>query len=125
VLAQDPIQRQDFIDLTNKALDALDEIDSISINLQMSQHEKRLTQNTALNQLNVALKRFKRYFPPGPCPEGFKDQCLIYANLLQASLSYELAFNSLDFSSYVKEKKLASEACNKARDLLRSYLNKK
>ncbi len=114
VSATEPIPYNDFISITEKALDALDEVEIVFSSSESMKIEVKM----AFNKLDTALKKYNRYVKTWP--EG-KQKEIAWA-ITEARLLYDMTLiEGLHGENHNK----AKEAAQKARDLFLQYKKRK
>lgn len=117
VHAEEPVPFEEFISITEKALDALDEIETVCSNYDSMKIEARM----AVKKYDIAVKKYDRYVKTWP--KG--KQANIAWAMTSARLSYDMAFNSSNMDEMLANEKKAIIELQKARELYVKYKSKK
>ncbi len=112
LFAAEPIPRADFLSITDKVLDALDEVEAVFSRSDSTKKEAR----DVLNRLEVVKKKYDRY-KSGKWPEGRQQE--IVGKIEEARLEYEIYMFSSGAAEDMKAK--AEEAARTARALFGKY----
>jgi hypothetical protein len=112
--AAEAVPFKDFVSITEKVLDTLDEIETVFSDSESMKIEAKM----ALKKFDIAKKKYERYVKTWP--EG--KQILIVWEMQSARLSYEM---TLIEGLHGKSHDEANKATQKARDLFAEYRKSK
>lgn len=110
--AKEPIPYKEFVVITEQALDALDEVESVFGRFDTTKIEAR----ASLKKLTAALKKYDRYVK-GRWPDGKQSEIVYQLSIAEFIYSVSLTVGKFDDEDKTK----AEEAAQKTRELFMQY----